>query len=133
MGSNKLTDKQEKYVQNLLLGQSQREAYKNSYNASNMKDRTIDNKASLLITKEHVRGRYDELRGKVMKKIEERNLMTASDVLDRIETIIKDNQSDDPKTALKGLELYGKHLKLFTDKVEHSGEISLPNFSIKGK
>ena len=133
MGSNKLTDKQEKYVQNLLLGQSQREAYKNSYNASNMKDLTIDNKASLLLTKEHVRGRYDELRGKVMKKIEERNLMTASDVLDRIETIIKDNQSDDPKTALKGLELYGKHLKLFTDKVEHSGEISLPNFSIKGK
>jgi phage terminase small subunit len=30
-----------------------------------------------------------------------------------------------PPSALKGYELLGKHLKLFTDKVEHSGGVAL--------
>lgn len=39
----------------------------------------------------------------------------------------------DANNALKGNELLGKHLKLFTDKVEHSGEIKLPEIIIKKK
>jgi hypothetical protein len=30
-----------------------------------------------------------------------------------------------PFAVLKGLELLGKHLRLFTDKVEHSGSFSI--------
>ena len=56
-----LTVKQEKFVQNLLKGMSQREAYKSSYNASNMKDETIDVKASLLFKQDKLRVRYEEL------------------------------------------------------------------------
>ena len=33
----------------------------------------------------------------------------------------------------KANELLGKHLKLFTDKVEHSGEISIPIINIESK
>jgi phage terminase small subunit len=33
----------------------------------------------------------------------------------------------DAHAALKGYELLGKHLKLFTDKVEHSGEVTIIN------
>ena len=36
----------------------------------------------------------------------------------------------DPSNALKANELLGKHLKLFTDKVEHSGEIKMPSIEI---
>ena len=56
-----LTPKQEKFVQALISGMSQREAYKEAYNAANMKDETIDNKASLLFAKGEVRKRYEEL------------------------------------------------------------------------
>ena len=36
----------------------------------------------------------------------------------------------DVNGALKANELLGKHLKLFTDKVEHSGEIKMPIIKI---
>jgi phage terminase small subunit len=56
-----LTTKQEKFVQGLISGLSQREAYKRSYDCSNMKDSTIDVKASQLYSNGKIRIRYDEL------------------------------------------------------------------------
>lgn len=70
-----LTIKQEKYVQNLVNGMSQREAYKNSYNAENMKDTTIDNKASKLFKNDKIRARYEEL----VKKLEDDCIMSAKE------------------------------------------------------
>ena len=58
---SKLTPKQEKYVQGLVSGLSQREAYKNAYNAKNMKDTTIDARASKLLAEYKVSMRYNEL------------------------------------------------------------------------
>ena len=60
-GSVALTPKQEKYVQGLVAGLSQREAYKNAYNAKNMKDTTIDARASKLLAEYKVSMRYNEL------------------------------------------------------------------------
>ena len=68
-----LTAKQEKFVKNLIKGMSQREAYKNSYNAKNMKDKTIDNKASKLFKKDEVRARYEKLQ----EKAEDKAIMSA--------------------------------------------------------
>ena len=56
-----LTLKQERFVQELVKGKSQREAYKLSYDASRMKDATIDKRASELFRKGEIKGRYDEL------------------------------------------------------------------------
>lgn len=56
-----LTPKQEKYIIGLVSGLSQREAYKQSYDCKNMKDATIDNKASALYRKGEIRARYEEL------------------------------------------------------------------------
>ena len=56
-----LTPKQEKYVQGLVAGLSQREAYKRAYNAKNMKDTTIDARASKLLAEYKVNTRYREL------------------------------------------------------------------------
>ena len=44
--------------------------------------------------------------------------LTAEEILKDIRDIALANKEADPKTALKAYELAGKHLKLFTDKVE---------------
>lgn len=57
----KLTAKQERFVQNIVSGMSQREAYKNAYNVTKMKDETVDIKASELMKNGKVTVRYQEL------------------------------------------------------------------------
>lgn len=58
---SKLTAKQEKFVQGLITGLSQRQAYKQAYKSERMKDETIDNKASKLFKQHEIRARYDEI------------------------------------------------------------------------
>ena len=57
----KLTAKQEKYVQGLVAGLSQRKAYQQAYNTKRMKDATIDNNAYKLMQKNEILTRYNEL------------------------------------------------------------------------
>ena len=98
-----LTAKQEQFVQNLINGMSQREAYKNSYNAENMLDKTIDNKACNLLKKDNVRARYKELLDEmkeqaVMSAFEKRMLLRQiafdkeSSRADKIRAIDTDNK-----------------------------------------
>lgn len=57
-----LTAKQEKYVQGLVAGLSQRQAYKNAYpNSEKWKDNAIDSNASTLLSDTKVSQRYKEL------------------------------------------------------------------------
>ena len=63
-----LTTKQEIFVQRLIEGCSQREAYKFAYNAENMKDNTIDRKAYELFSKDYIRARYEELKQELKEK-----------------------------------------------------------------
>ena len=60
-----LTTKQEIFVQRLIEGNSQREAYKFAYNAENMKNETIDKRASELFSKGDIKGRYEELKNEL--------------------------------------------------------------------
>lgn len=62
-----LTLKKEKFVQELLKGKSQRQAYIASFDTSKMKTSTIDNKACNLFKEEEVRTRYKELRSELTK------------------------------------------------------------------
>lgn len=65
-----LTKKQEKFVQELVKGKSQREAYKSAYNTAKMKDETIDSCASRVFKKDEVTARYNELMQKSVEKTE---------------------------------------------------------------
>lgn len=56
-----LTPKQENYVQNIVSGMSQREAYRAAYSCVKSTDKTVDNKASALFRKDEIKARYDEL------------------------------------------------------------------------
>lgn len=63
-----LTPKQELFVQKLIEGCSQRDSYKFAYNAKNMKDETIDKRASELFAKREIKGRYESLMNEYSKQ-----------------------------------------------------------------
>lgn len=61
-GGPVLTTKEEKYVQGLVAGLSQRKSYREAYpNSTKWKDSTVDVKASALLKKDKVLVRYNEL------------------------------------------------------------------------
>lgn len=64
-----LTAKQEKFVQELIKGKSQREAYRAAYNCKKLKPAGIDSKASVLFKQVKVRARYEELNKGALAKI----------------------------------------------------------------
>lgn len=70
-----LTPKQEKFIQNIVSGMSQRQAYKDAYDAENMKDETIDSEASILFNDQKVSKRYQEL----MEELKNKAIMTAQE------------------------------------------------------
>lgn len=78
-----LTPKQEKFVQNLIKGMSQREAYKNSYDAKGMLDKTIDENACRLFNDSKIHARYQELQG----KLETKAIMTAQERMELLTEI----------------------------------------------
>lgn len=75
--ADKLTIKQEKFVQGLFAGLSQREAYKQAFNCENMKDETIDVKASELANRDKIKVRLGELKN----ELKSRNMVTAERVM----------------------------------------------------
>lgn len=98
-----LTPKQEKFIQNIVSGMTQRQAYKEAYDAENMKDETIDTQACLLFNDQKVTKRYRELMDKledeaVMTAIEKRKMLKEmakdinNSVTDRIKAIDTDNK-----------------------------------------
>jgi phage terminase small subunit len=75
--ADKLTIKQEKFAQGLFAGLSQREAYKQAFNCSRMKDATIDVKACELAKKDKVRVRLQKLQN----EFKERNFVSVERTL----------------------------------------------------
>lgn len=75
-----------------------------------------------LLGKTHVAAAIQESMDKRSEKVE----LNAEFVLSGLKQITIDSMADgDRKSALKGLELIGKHLKLFVDRLEHSGKLTL--------
>ena len=98
---------------------------------------------SKMLANSNIRAEIDRLMHKRSEKLE----INAENVLNSIldirascveKYVIKDPVSGEPMCermvdisgALKANELLGKHLKLFTDKVEHSGKIEMPTIVI---
>jgi phage terminase small subunit len=75
--ADNLTVKQEKFVQGLFAGLSQREAYKQAFDCANMKAETIDVKACNLAKMDKVRARLEKLQN----EYKERNMVTKERVL----------------------------------------------------
>ena len=72
-----LTAKQEKFVQGLVSGLSQRQAYIQAYSTKNMKDATIDNNAYKLMQNNEISTRYKQL----MNEHKEKALWTREEAI----------------------------------------------------
>lgn len=73
-----LTSKQEQFILKVVEGMSKTDAYKEVYDTSRMKAKTINNKASTLFNKKEVKERYQEL----MKDIQEESKWTLEKAVD---------------------------------------------------
>ena len=93
-----LTPKQEKFVQALISGMSQYEAYKEAYNATRMKDATIYNNAYKLMQNNEILTRYNELLEEHKKKA----LYTREDSINDL-IWIKEKAKEDILNPKKGL------------------------------
>lgn len=83
----KLTEKQEKYVQELIKGKSQREAYRIAYPKCKAMDKTIDEKASKLFAMDKVRTRYNQINDRLIKEAEDECIVSAKEVLRELKRI----------------------------------------------
>ena len=80
-----LTPKQEKYVQGLVAGLSQRQAYIQAYSTKNMKDTTIDNNAYKLMQNNEISTRYNEL----MEEHKDKALWTREEAVNELKWLYK--------------------------------------------
>lgn len=94
-----LTPKQEKFVRNLISGMSQREAYKNSYDAENMTDESIDVAACRLFNDDKIKLRYKELQDKLANA----SIMTAQERLEYLTGIILDIEREHKYYVVDGM------------------------------
>lgn len=133
-----LTAKQEKFVRNLIQGMSQREAYKNSYNAENMTDKSIDEEACRLFKDTKISARYQEL----IDKAATAAIMTAQERLEYLTGIvygterehildivngeeIESERQADLNTKLKAVDIMNKMTGQYVTKVEGSVSVKL--------
>ena len=89
----KLTPKQNDFVIGLLKGMSQRQAYKMAYEADNMKNETIDSKASMLFKQENIQLVYSQLIREKQKAIIKNTSKINSDLIFKIDKYKNENET----------------------------------------
>lgn len=128
---NDLTPKQERFIQNIVSGMSQRQAYKEAYNAENMTDESIDVEACRLFNNPNVSLRYKEL----LEEIKDAAIMTATERMIWLSEVVNGEIKDtvyynvngvntpiekvaDISTKIKALDTLNKMSGEYTTKIE---------------
>ena len=89
--NNRLTPKQEKFVEEIAKGKTQRQAYLVAYpNSKNYKENTIDSRASVLMKNKKIVKRLNELKQSTEKKVE----WTRKKALETINYVMDMNKKD---------------------------------------
>ena len=89
-----LTLKEEKFVEALILGDSQRQAYKKAYNCRKFSDKTVDEKASRLFKSGKVQERYKQLKKRALKAAEDGTIMEHTEMMRRLSDTARSNLGD---------------------------------------
>ena len=132
-----LTENRERFVQGLITGMSQREAYRAAFPNCKASDSVVDVKASQLFAVDKVRIRYEELLKEALKPGEDAAIASAQEILCELTAIGMGSKSfpsydmfgnemmrkPSMTARLKALELLGKKHGLFSDKLVISGAI----------
>ena len=125
--NNKLTPKQERFIQNIVSGMSQRQAYKEAFNPPNTSDEAIDVDACKLFNSPKISLRYQEL----IEELQDKAIMSAkermkwlSDVVMYIQkekVLIEDvevSKTADLNTKMKAIDILNKMSGEYTTKIE---------------
>lgn len=115
-----LTPKQEKFVQGIIEGKSQADAYRSAYNAKRMTDKTIHEAASKLMADNKIATRVQELRDMVTKS----TIMTAQERLEWLTEVIKD-KNESTKNRLSASDQMNKMQGEYITKVVGNMEAKL--------
>lgn len=117
-----LTQKQEMFVQGIIEGKNQADAYRSAYNCKTATDKTVWEKASRLMTDKKVQARLAEVRDALMKP----TIMTAQDRLEWLTEIIK-NEEERTENRLKAADIMNKMQGEYVTKVEADvkGDVSI--------
>ena len=140
----KLTPKQEAFVQGVVSGKSQYQAYRDAYDCKTASRATIDRKATALAGRDTIRTRISQLKGRALKKAEDEAVDMRAYIIKRYQEIasgeccnhkvVKDGRgkvlrdetsvvASDVGNALKKLaELYGVEMTTSTQEVKVSIE-----------
>ena len=108
-----LTAKQEAFVQNILSGMTQADAYRAAYDTSKMADKTIHERASVLAAQSKIKARITELR----ERITSETIMSAQKRLEWLTERIAD-ESVDINAKLKAIDIMNKMQGEYVQKVE---------------
>ena len=111
--ANELNVKQEKFVQGLIKGLSQRQAYKEAYEV-NYDDNAIDIKASQLFNTDKVQIRYNEL----LKELQDKSIMSAQERMIWLTNLIKEETKANMTDKLKGIDILNKMSGEYTTKID---------------
>lgn len=123
-----LTAKQEKFIQGIVTGLSQREAYKAAYDVKSMSDNAIDREACLLMKNPKIAQRHKEL----VDEIAIPAIMTAQERLEYLTRLIKEEETErvltiggefierkaDFNAKLKAIDLMNKMQGEYVQKIE---------------
>ena len=112
-----LTEKQEAFCQAVYDGHSFSDAYRASYDCSNSKPASVNRQAHEMILNLKVTSRISDLQRGREEQQRMQALSRSEKVLKKLEQLGFDDSVGD-SAQLKALELLGKSVALFTDKVE---------------
>ena len=113
-----LTAKQEQFVQNIIQGMSQADAYRSAYDTKRMSDNAIYREASLLMNNPKVTQRMAELSAKADRP----KIMSAQRRLEWLTERIEDDKVD-INAKLKAIDIMNKMDGEYVTKVE--GELKV--------
>ena len=114
--SAQLTAKQNAFAVSIVDGIPATTAYRQVYDASGMKPESVWVESCRLATNPKVALRVSELRAEQEEERRMLRLSHAEAVLERLEHEALEAKTD--STRVRALELIGRHLGMFTDKVE---------------
>jgi phage terminase small subunit len=108
-----LTAKQELFVQNVIQGMSQADAYRNAYACKRMSDKTVHEAASRLMADSKVLARVTELRSQIATKA----VMSAQERLEWLTQLIE-NEEEDTNAKLKAIDIMNKMQGEYVQKID---------------
>lgn len=111
-----LTAKQEAFAQGVANGLTLADAYRQSYNAENMKEASIYTEASLLMDNPKIAQRVSGIQQAREDKTLHDSARLRRLVLERLHQEATEAESDSAR--IRALELLGKSIAMFTDRVE---------------